>query len=179
MKSLIINLSLVILPVIIFGQDHKTTLNNDGSFEMLIISDLPDKTAKQLYQGTIDWIAYTFRNSESVTQSQVENKMVRINGVSSGVINGSLGYKYGLGYSIQIDIKDNKIRFRGYDLQIIGVDAARTRSNIEPSLLKSNGDLRTGKASKKIKSDTDMELSRIYKSLIDSFSKNIESNNDW
>ena len=38
--------------------------------------------------------------------SKIENKMVRMQGISDGVVNGPMGFKYGIEYVIQIDIKE-------------------------------------------------------------------------
>ena len=127
----------------------------------------------------MDWIAYTFRNTESVAQAQIENEMVRINGISSRIIDGPLGYKYGLRYSIGIDVKDDKTRFSAYDLILFGADAAQTESNLETTIIKKNVNFREGMMYVKIKDGANIELNKIYLSFITSLTQSEEISDDW
>jgi hypothetical protein len=87
------------------SQELKSELTDNKSLEVEKITELKDKTVKEIYKAVLNWTSYKFRNTESVIQSKVENEMIRISGVSSGVLDGPMGYRYGLSYIIQIEIK--------------------------------------------------------------------------
>lgn len=176
MKRLIIKILLFVLPILVYGQQYETRLNDTGKLEMIIVSDKIDKTAEELYQNTIEWVAYTFVNTESVTQSQIENKMIRFSGISQHVIN-RLGFTFDLGYLIQIDIKDNKIRFQANNIDIIGTPYQR--NSIEGIILKKNGELKNTKIASETNNETNDELVRIYKSLFSFCNEGHKVNNDW
>jgi len=160
------------------GQDIVTKLNENGMYESELVTEIKGKTSNEIYESALEWIAYTFRNTESVIQSKIENKMVRLTGISNSVIDGPMNYKYGLGYVMQIDIKEGKIKFHIYDIDFIGADAAKTRSSMEESILK-NGELRKGKMYIGFKTDTDKELNRIYMDFINFLNKEKEKEDDW
>ena len=160
------------------GQDLVTVLNENGTFEIEVISEIPNKTNSEIYEITLEWIAYNFQNTESVIQSQIDNKMIRLQGISNNVIDGPMNFIYGLGYVIQIDVKEGKIKFRVYDIDFIGADATRTRSSMEESILK-NGEIRKGKMYIGFKNDTDKELNRIFINFIESLTKENDTNDDW
>ncbi|PKP13231.1 MAG: hypothetical protein CVU08_06495 [Bacteroidetes bacterium HGW-Bacteroidetes-3] len=161
------------------SQEIISELNESNKLEAVKITEIQDKTEQEIYKAVLDWTSYTFRNTESVIQAQVENEMIRLNGISSGVLDGPMGFNYGLGYTIQIEIKPNKLRFRVYDLNMIGVDAARTKTPMELTLLKRNGKKRSSTNFEKYKIDSDNEINRIYKSLYESITNDKKEKSDW
>jgi hypothetical protein len=161
-----------------YGQEVKVELKN-GRFEAEKIYEASSNSSADIYKGVLNWIAYTFRNTESVTQSKIENEMVLLQGISSSVVDGPMFYKYGLEYVIQIDIKEGKLRFRAYDIKLIGADAARTRASLESTLLKNNGEIRSGKQYISYKNDTDTEINKIYLSLTSSLNQKETKKDDW
>jgi hypothetical protein len=161
------------------SQELKSELTDNKSLEVEKITELKDKTVKEIYKAVLNWTSYKFRNTESVIQSKVENEMIRISGVSSGVLDGPMGYRYGLSYIIQIEIKPNKFRFRVYDLNMIGADASRTRTPMELTILKRNGKKRKSSRYTKYKIDADNEISSIYQSLYESITSGKKEKSDW
>lgn len=175
-----ITLLLIFLSVLtIQSQELISELNENNKLEAIIITDIENKTESDIYNSIINWTSYSFRNTESVLQAQIKNEMVRLSGVSNGVLDGPMGIMYGLGYTIQIEIKPNKFRFKIYDLSMIGVDAARTKTPMEYVLLKRSGKKRKSSKYLKYKIDADKEINRIYKSLLDQLNNKTNKKSDW
>lgn len=177
MKQILILFSLLSFQFL-NGQEIIIVLNDSYKFEAEQIAEIQDKTSSEIYSSILEWISYNFQNTQAVIQSQIENKMVRISGHSNGVIEGAMNFRYGLGYTIQVDIKDNKIRIRATNLQTIGADELQTRHNIEESLLK-KGKIREGKYSDFVIVGTNTELTRIFESLISAIENQQSGNENW
>lgn len=161
------------------SQKIETKLNSQGRLEIELVTEFPNKSSEIIYGKIEEWVAYNFKNTESVIQSQIENKMIRINGISSSVIRGPMGVRYGLYYEIQIDIKKERTRFRVYNIQLIGESNSGTKSNVELSIYKNNGEPRKGKTYKNIKIDTDNEIDKLYNNFILFLENENAKNDDW
>ncbi len=89
------------------GQPKKVAIRN-GSIEPLI-QEVDGKSAVELYRLTDEWINYNFYKATEVLSGSIENKMIRITGVTSS-FSAFLWNKYDLEYSIRIDFKEHKYR---------------------------------------------------------------------
>lgn len=92
----------------------------DGSLTFQKIYDLPGKSASEIYQLGKRWVAITFKNSDAVTQSVLENEMIRGEGYAGSAITLSeFPAVYGnLKYQFQVDVKDGRMRFRVYSMEV-------------------------------------------------------------
>ncbi|MDN3643742.1 DUF4468 domain-containing protein [Lutimonas halocynthiae] len=172
---------LAILALMIYnmisGQDLKIEFNQLNMFEGETINNVPNQEKDVIYGKTLEWVAYNFRNTESVIQSSVENKMLRFQGVSNSIITSKF-YTYGLSYLIQIDIKDEKVKYHVYDINSIAANGVKY--DIELSLLY-YGDSKKKKhldKVQKMKNEINIELNNIYDNYID-FLLNDTTNDNW
>ncbi|WP_336689372.1 MULTISPECIES: DUF4468 domain-containing protein [unclassified Chryseobacterium] len=78
-------------------------------------------TSDQIYKNSIKWVNRTFKNPDIVLKSQIPGELVRIHSVwkipSKGVFGNTI---LQLSYSMQVDIKDGRVRITVNDLK--GVD---------------------------------------------------------
>lgn len=176
MKTLL-TVTLLINFNIIWAQDVKIVLDNNLKYNAEAIYEIEGKTQSEIYQAIIEWISYSFQNTEAVIQSQIENEMVRMNGASPGVIDGAMNFRYGLAYTIQFDIKEGRIRLQAYSLQTTAADEFATRNDLEESMIK-KGQRRTGQLYDNIENGTNEELNRIFKSAV-LYIKNGGSDDNW
>jgi hypothetical protein len=95
------------------AQEAEFKFTKDG-FTDYVIGTIPNKTASELYNKTIDWINITYKNPKEVIKAQIENDYIRIEGISSNMLckkillsniceNGR--------YQIEISFKDGKYKF--------------------------------------------------------------------
>lgn len=140
-----------------------TSLNENGNVVAEQIIEIDSLSKEKIYNSTLNWVASTFANTESVMQSKIENKMVRINGISKGALGPYYGFYYGLGYTIQIDIKDNKIRFNAYNLTQVASSSPFTKTGVEAFYKK--GKLRKSKTVKNFNQQMNEEITIIALSL--------------
>lgn len=149
-----------------FGQTDSLDIqiNESGTLEGKTIVNFTNKPAPDLYALSKEWISYTFKSSEKVTQSEIENKMIRFNGISTSVIGPSMSFYFDLEYDIQLDFKDNKLRFRAYNLNQISQMSPYKKFSFT-MLFKKSGKLKSGKVYLKQKSQIDTELTRLLTSL--------------
>ena len=135
MRKLLIIPFVFLFGISLNGQDMTLDFV-DCKFSAESIQDVNNRTAEEIYKLTIEWASYTFMNFDAISQSNVENKMFRFRGESAGVIDGPLGFRYGLGYYIQIDIKDSKIRMKVFNIYSIGTDSPPTKASLEVGFTK-------------------------------------------
>lgn len=179
MKKLTLLFYLITINSIVLGQESIITgLDENNNLVGEKITDLENKSEVEIYKKTKEWIAFTFTNTESVMQSDIENKMLRLNGISKSVIGPYYGFYFDLSYQIQVEIKNEKIRFRIYNLKQVSQSSPYTSSNLE--LIYKKGELRKGKRYGKLKNQVDEKISSIYENLIDFIKKNkTTSKDDW
>jgi len=139
-------------------------LDKNGTLTGEAIIVFKDKSAEQIYSSSIEWVSYTFNNTESVIQSKIDNKMIRINGISKSVIGPFMSFYFDLSYKIQLDIKDGKLRFIASDLKQIAQSSPFTSTSLE-LMYKKDGELKSGKRYKETKDKIDYELTKLLSSL--------------
>jgi hypothetical protein len=83
-----------------------------------VVIEMPSQTAAELYKKTKEWINIYYKNPKEVLKGDIENDLIRIDGFAvGGYKTKSLGLStsYDYSYTIEIQFKDNKIR---YDYQV-------------------------------------------------------------
>ncbi|MBA4409945.1 MAG: DUF4468 domain-containing protein [Bacteroidota bacterium] len=142
----------------------KTNLDKNGTLTGESIIVFKDKSAAQIYNSSIDWVSYTFNNTESVIQAKIENKMIRINGISKSALGPIMGFYFDLSYKIQLDIKDGKLRFIATDLKQVAQSSPFTSTSLE-IIYKKGGELKSGKKYQETKDKIDSQLTELLSSL--------------
>jgi hypothetical protein len=112
MKNIILLLSLI-LSISGFSQDTSFKVSKDGITDYIVTS-CETKTQIEIYKKTIEWISLNFNNSKEVTQSQIENEMIRIEGFTES-FNGTSNATY----LIEISFKEGKYKFDPVKFTII------------------------------------------------------------
>ena len=164
-----------------FGQTDtiQTKINEKGILEGEFIVSFTDKSSVDLYKLSMEWISYTFKNSESVIQSEVEGKMIRISGISTSIIGPLMSFYFDLGYDMQLDFRDNKLRFRAYNLKQIAQSFPYTKTSLE-IMFKKSGELKSARRYSKVKTQIDNEVTGLLGSLKDKIEGKAEKEtDDW
>jgi len=165
MKTSIILFLLIFNSIYILGQQTIVTeLNDNGMLMGQSVTTLEGQSAEEIYKKAEDWIAYTFTNTESVTQAKLEYKMIRLIGMSESVMGPVMRYYFDLSYQIQIDIKEEKLRFTITELKQISQSSPYTKIGLE--YLYKKGKLKKKKAVVKWKQQVDTQINLIQQSLI-------------
>ncbi len=179
MKKII--LLIILFPVIVVNAQNSTTiitkLSGNGQLMGEAIISISNKNKSEIYQNTIEWISYNYRNTESVIQSKIDNKMIRFNGMSSSVIGPYMSYWFDLFYVIQIDIKNDKIRFSVSDLKQVSQRSPYTKTPLE--FMYKKGVIKKGKKYLKVKEQVDIQLTVLLISLKNFIEGGAEINDDW
>jgi len=165
MKVSIILFLLMLNSITVFGQEAIVTeLDENGKLTGQSITKLDSISAEEIYKKAEEWVAYTFTNTESVTQAKIENKMIRLKGISKSVIGPYMGFYFDLSYQIQIDIKEENVRFTITNLKQVSQSSPFTKTSLE--LFYKKGKLKKRKAIIKTKEQVDKQINLIQQSLI-------------
>ena len=115
----------------LLAQETEFKFTKDGITDYLVIQ-VPNKTASELYQQTINWINTYYKNPEKVIKAKIENDYIRIEGFApSLIVYNVLGKtRYDGLYQIEISFQDGKYKF-----DIISVDLLNTKSNPHMTLV--------------------------------------------
>ena len=167
-------LSIIFLFTIsVVGQDLHMELNTEGRLECLKVTDSLDLTGNELYKKTLEWVASTYQNSEGAIQSEIKDQMIRIQKVSSEPIDYIFNWR--IGYTLQIDIKDNKTRMRISDIVLLNLN----NYSYDIELIVKNGKFKSSIESVNYRKGANEEFSRIYTSYLEALSNGAESDNGW
>lgn len=179
MKISLILFIIILNITTVFGQQTiVTVLDENGKLTGQSITKLDSISAEQIYKKAEEWVAYTFTNTESVTQAKIENKMIRLKGISKSAIGPFMGYYFDLSYQIQIDIKEENIRFTITNLKQVAQSSPFTKTSLE--LFYKKGKLKKRKAIIKTKGQVDKQINLIEQSLISHITGNEEADkDDW
>ena len=148
-------------------------LNTEGQLECLRVTDSLDLTGHELYEKSLEWVTSTYQNTEGVIQSEIKDQMIRIQGVSSEPIDYIFNWR--IGYTLQIDIKDNKTRMRISDIVLLNL--SNYSYGIE--LIVKNGKFKSSVESVKYRKGANEEFSRIYTSYLEALSNGKEEDDVW
>lgn len=78
-----------------------------------IVTNVENKSAKEIYDKTKEWIQTYYKNPKEVLKADIPNELIRIDGFcTGGYQTKSLGIVYNMNYSytIEIDIKEGKYK---------------------------------------------------------------------
>jgi hypothetical protein len=136
-----------------------------------------NKTAEQIYNSLNEWVSFTFTNTESVVQAKIENKMMRINGVSKSVLGPFMGFYFDLGYTIQVEIKDGRFKFSVTNLTQISPRAPYSKYPLD-GIFNNKGEIKSARKYQDAKSQIDAELNKLLFSLKSSIDGSLKLEND-
>jgi len=170
MKYLILVLLFTISTV---AQDLPMKLNVKGKLECVRIIDSLDLSGPEIYEKTMEWIAITYQNPEGIDLSEIKGQMIKIQGVSSEPM--EIIFNWRIGYTIQIDMKDNKSRIRISDIVLLNLN----NYSYPIEMIVKNGKLRSSIESVNYRKGANNEFSNIYKSYLEALSNGIKSEDVW
>lgn len=118
---------------ILNAQVTEFTFTKDG-FSDYVITQCEGKTQSEIFKKTIDWVSVSFKNSQAVIQSKIENEFIRIEGFKESLvcINTSLyGKECRDGkFVLEISFKDGKYKLEITDIeQFLEATTNRSGSN--------------------------------------------------
>lgn len=96
-----------------FGQ---ITLSKENGLTKYIVTEVPGKSASEIYQKTIDWINKTYQRADVVIQGEVKDDYIRFQGIDgkslcqnpqNKLIFSCLPFRH----HIEISVKDGKYKF--------------------------------------------------------------------
>lgn len=170
MKYLII---IFLFTISAIGQDLQMTLNTKGKLECLKVTDSLSLSRHEIYEKTLEWIAITYQNSVDLTQSERKDEMIMLQRVSSDPM--EIIFNRRIGYTLRIDIKDNKSRMRISDIQLLNSN----NYSYPIEMILKNGKFRSSVECVKYRKSANEEFSRVYKSYLEALSDEIKSNDVW
>lgn len=107
MRKLIILLS-ISLTLNLYSQE--TFEYSENGVNDYVITEVEEKSAKEIYKKTINWIKETYKNPDKVLKMKIENEKVRINGISTDLL-AVKKMNMPLDYVIEIAFKNSKYKF--------------------------------------------------------------------
>ena len=143
MKKLI-NLFFATIVTISYSQDiPKVEITSEGISSIVV--EIEGKTASELYQKTLNWIQQVYKNPDEVLKANIKDEMVRFDGFDKSVWSAKvMGLKssYDVAYTIEIDFKDGKYRFK-WNTREFWVSESSTRAAFtESAFFKKDGSVR-------------------------------------
>lgn len=98
----------------------------NGKMTESCVIDIPNTKKETIYKRIIEYLKQNYVNYDEVVSSEIENEMIRFQGISYRVLNfGNLHENDGLYYMIQIDIKDDKIKLTPQIIKTISEDNSK------------------------------------------------------
>ena len=82
-----------------------------------IVTKVEEKSTNEIYSKTINWIKETYKNPDKELKMKIENKKVRINGISSDLLFVKK-MSFPLDYTIEISIRDGRYKFTLVSLKL-------------------------------------------------------------
>jgi len=102
------------ITTISYSQVTEFTFTKDGLTDY-VVTQCEGKTQSEIYKKCVDWIAFTYKNPQSVTQAKIENEYIRVEAISESLICDNKAM-YGKvcrdgKYTLEISFKDGKYKF--------------------------------------------------------------------
>lgn len=114
MKNIFTTLTLLIA-INTYSQVGMFSFKPDGNSDF-VVNTVEGFKAEDIYKKVINWVSLNYQNPESVIKAKIENEYIRITGFNSESFSRTLKsgskFQYGIRYSIEIQIKDGKFRFK-------------------------------------------------------------------
>ena len=112
---------LLFIPIIGFSQSFVLTPSGlrdaQDSNKSYVVIEVPNKTAKQLYEKSMNFLREYYKNPDKVIKSTIDSEMIRFEGYQGNLSTIDFGvlvkYKFPLNssYSIELKFKDGKIKY--------------------------------------------------------------------
>ena len=170
MKYLII---IFLFTISAIGQDLQMTVNTKGKLECLRVTDSLSLSRHEIYEKTLEWIAITYQNSVDLIQTERKDEMIMIQGVSSDPM--EIIFNRRIGYTLRIDIKDNKSRMRISDIVLLNSN----NYSYPIEMILKNGKFSSSIECVKYRKSANEEFCKLYKSYLDSLSDGMKTTDVW
>ena len=112
MKKILFTLTLSLLTIISFAQASFTLSEEKPDFPpQFIVLEIDSLSIEDGYKRTLEWININYNTPSKVIKSQIENKYVRIQGVSKNgftFVNMGMTFYKDIRYTIEFKFKENK-----------------------------------------------------------------------
>ncbi len=173
-------ISIFLLPAIIYSQTSSIDSSNTVKYEEVISSKL---TMQQLYNNAKLFVIKDFKNPKSVIQiDDKENGKIVIKAVMNSNYNekGILGFKFDIwtDFVFQIDLKDNKYRYRISNLFVdFSGDAVNENSSIETIIQKANKQIKA-KYKPVVYRSVEQSVDNDILALVESLKKQMDNDDD-
>lgn len=112
-------LLMLIISGFVFGQDIPIFQFSNSGFNNNVVYDVPNQNKEEIYNKVVEWVNINYKNPENVIKGKIENEYIRIEGYNdNGICNKFLGSLtcWGLYYTLEINIKDNKYKLSFFDI---------------------------------------------------------------
>jgi hypothetical protein len=170
MKYLII---IFLFTISAIGQDLQMTLNTEGKLECLRVTDSLSLSRHEIYEKTLEWVAITYQNSVDLIQTERKDEMILLRKASSDPM--EIIFNRRIGYTLRIDIKDNKSRMRISDIVLLNSN----NYSYPIEIILKNGKFRSSIECVKYRKSANEEFSKLYKSYLDALSDGVKTTNVW
>lgn len=122
MKKNFILFILIFITSNCFSQEKKFIYDKNG-LTPFVVTDVDNKSLKEIYQKSVNWIKETYKNPDIVIKAQIEDESIRFEGISNkvAVVYDGFGGKgfYDVKYSIKISVKDHKYKFEIIEFELL------------------------------------------------------------
>ena len=157
MKRIFFVLSLSFLSIILFSQDQRFTLSEEKPVfpPQFIVLKMDSLSIEDGYKRTLEWINMNYNTPSEVIKSQIENKYIRIQGISKNgftFVNMGMTFYKDIRYTIEFKFKENKVRYDVLDYDVWNDGTQYTSAGWSPypikysKLYKKNGKIKKGYA---------------------------------
>lgn len=123
------------------GQE-KFTYNEKGLTPEYLVVEIENKTQKEIYTKSLNWIKENYKNPDKVIKTTIENEKIRFEGVEMDLMcHSALGMKYcyNTTYVIEIEFREGKYKFTPLSI-IYRIPASQYSSSITESIDFTNGE---------------------------------------
>lgn len=175
----ILSLFLLSIAFNVHAQYFKVTpegLKDTNEDKTYVVLEFPNQTKEEVYTKTIKYIHQSFKNPEHVIKSDLKNESVRyvsykVNGLR--VSNSGVKVPVDIKYSVQLEFKDNKVKFEITDQDFGMLKYTGNIWKSYPIWNEKNGKLRLEEE----KNELENHFNTIAQQYVDFVSG--KNNNDW
>ncbi|MCX6141996.1 MAG: DUF4468 domain-containing protein [Ignavibacteriales bacterium] len=122
MKALIRSLPFLFLLFLAGCAGSREATKEEMNHEFIL--SLPGVQKQQAYEMTLKWLANTFRSAKAVVEYQnKENGSIIGNGMSRMKVEAAISIEVEIAFTMNIDIRDEKVRIRFVNLEYIPAGA--------------------------------------------------------
>lgn len=150
--------------------------------ESFIVVEFPEKTANELFTSAKLYLTSFYKSSKDVI-SQVEDKMITLNGFQPKYVRRNSMHVFDIDYNFTIQFKDGKIRFDAPTFELTTYSNHKQKLHLVWGKLSLDGSnlgiygKKNKLKSKKAKEDLEMFFNKIIEGIIASCNK--EATDEW